>query len=528
MRTADKVALLLGRMIDLLRRAPEGTQDHKATLRGLLDITGKRSLSVRLEPGGIVVEGIDVDRETPFAELLGTQMRAHGIAELRLAHAASGLDMMHLLRSIALDLTAYEPRHDVQQHLRDLAVSSVSVVTAEMDATSQKRRQMRVTDALEATGFVAAAEETSPPPTDRKKTKSDEDETEKIELVSSASGQAYDEMVRVLLSESSTLSEAISKLDADASGSALLRQLDTVQGSIAKALDRNRIDQAIDGVSALIRKEAEATSADAKRIFGVALRRLLTDQNLRSFASYLLDELYAADVVFIVRRAGKPGTKVLLELLVKAPTYAERKTYLNVLREVEEGTDAIAGMLSHPEWFVIRNMADLAGELRIGEAVASLGRVMDHKDDRVRTSVGVALARIGTPDTVQYLRKILQDPDREVRITVLKEVGGKGQGALAMPLVTALESEEFSDVRAEYLRALGRIGTQDAIEALKKAAEPGGRFLGRRAPTDRKAAVEGLALANSTGSRSALQSLRDDRSKEVREAARKALRGTLS
>jgi HEAT repeat protein len=272
----------------------------------------------------------------------------------------------------------------------------------------------------------------------------------------------------------------------------------------------------------LIRRESQVTSDEGKRQYGVALRRLLSEQSLRRYVPYLLDELYASDVIALIRRAGKDGTKVLIDMVVRAETFAERKTYMSVLRQVEEGTEVIAGMLAHREWFVVRNMADLAGELRIEEAVLPLGRAVEHEDARVRRSVGIALAKIGTPATVPFLAKILQDADPSVRSAVFKEVGGRGHSALAMPLVNALDAEPDAGVRGEYYRALGRIGTQDAIEALRKVAEGGGRLFGRRPASDRIAAVEGLALANTTTSQSVLRSLKDDRTKEIREIARRA------
>ena len=97
-----------------------------------------------------------------------------------------------------------------------------------------------------------------------------------------------------------------------------------------------------------------------------------------------------------------------------------------------------------------------------------------------------------------------------------------------MPLVAAMEGEENPQVRAEYLRALGRIGTPEAVEALKKAAGEKTGLLKRRASTDSLAAVEGLALANSSNSMEALKALKTGGSKDVRDAASKALRGTIT
>ncbi len=91
-----------------------------------------------------------------------------------------------------------------------------------------------------------------------------------------------------------------------------------------------------------------------------------------------------------------------------------------------------------------------------------------------------------------------------------------------------MEGEEKPQVRAEYLRALGRIGTPEAVEALKKAAGEKTGLLKRRASTDSLAAVEGLALANSSNSMEALKALKTVGSKDVRAAASKALRGTIT
>ncbi len=533
--------MLLGQMIRLLREAPDETDDLKSALRNLTEVADKRSLSIRAEAEGITVEGIAVEGDSKLIDLLLQQMQAHLVAEMRIAHGASAIDIMHLVRGIAHNLSDYGRGHIVDTHLQNVGATTVSAVSTAADASRQHRRDMRITDALEATGLSldqsgrpsaasAGTPDTGTAPPDGMIAHGGaaQQEDEGIGLVSDHTGQAYDDELRVLLSSTATMSEAIGKLEANASGADLLRQLDTVQGSITKALDKERHDQAIDAVAALIRKETESTEGDSRRAYGIALRRLLTDQNMKKFAAYLLDDLYAADVALIIRRAGKPGTRVILELLVKAPTFAERKAYLRMLRDVEEGLEAITGMLGHPDWFVVRNMADLAGELKIAEAVPALGKAISHSDDRVRAAVGTALARIGGSASVPYLRKVLHDGTPKVRAAVFKEVGGRPLAALAMPLVAALESEEDPHVRAEYLRAMGRIGTPEAVEALKKAAGEKTGLLKRKASTDSIAAVEGLALANSSSSVEALKALKAGGSKDVRDAAKKALRGTLS
>ena len=504
-----KYALLMGRVIDLLRRSSDAVEDQKAALRTLVDLTHGRSATLRVEGTGLTVDGVTVLPETPFLPLLVEQMRAHDLAEIRIAHRASALDLILLLRAIAFAPDTYEAGHSVEGRLREAKVTTVSVLTTDLDIMTQARRQARLTAALEESGAFMRRGVEAP--------------SAELGVVSGFAGARYDEIVRETPSYERTLPTALRVLSGQAAGPAMSNELEKVQAGIAKALRANELETALEGVVALIDLEEEAPSPEAGRTYSAAIRRLLYDEALHGFAKYLLDELYAVDVVRIMRRAGAAGTKVLLGLLVDAPTFAERKAYMSALRQIDQGTDVVASMLSHHKWFVVRNVADLAGELRIDDAVPALGNVFRHEDVRVRRSVGAALAKIGTPAAVQYLRNLLRDPDPGVRLSVAREVSGSGLGALAMPLVNAVQSEQEPEVVCEYYRALGRIGTSDSVQALTEAVQPGGRVLGRRAPGPRLAAIDGLALAGGSVALAALRSLSEDRSKQVRGAARKAL-----
>lgn len=136
----------------------------------------------------------------------------------------------------------------------------------------------------------------------------------------------------------------------------------------------------------------------------------------------------------------------------------------------------------------------------------------------------MALAKIGTPETVRYVRAALRDSDPQIRTDVVKEIGGHGQAALVMSLVNAIDEESNDRVKAEYYRALGRIGTADAVQALAKGIKPKGGLFGGRSPAWRLGAVQGLVLAGGQQAVQLLQSLTEDRDKEVQKTAREGLR----
>jgi HEAT repeat protein len=118
----------------------------------------------------------------------------------------------------------------------------------------------------------------------------------------------------------------------------------------------------------------------------------------------------------------------------------------------------------------------------------------------------------------------LKDSESNIRLAVARAIAGKGLSGLAMVLVSAAESEEDPDVMAEFYRALGRIGTSGAVQALTEVAQAKkGLLSGRKDSARRQAAVEGLGVAGTDAARTALQELAKDRDRDVRNAVRAAL-----
>jgi len=517
MQDEVRFAVLLGRLIELIRSGMEPGDDHRAALEALGEVVGLKSVTVRNDGGRLTVENVPIPQETPFVLQLARQLDAHGIAAIVVAAGAAAVEVLHAAHSIALSPANYPVNSDASQRLREARVVSVLLVTKEAERAVREQRRIRLTDAFDQLGVFAA--EGDGPPADVLST------ARELEVGDPGKTKSYDELIQRRQSSASALRSQLGSLQEDSPRLHLMNELESVQHNVTKALQRKEVAQALEAILSLMKQEENATTEESRRAYAITLRRILmTSEAVQRVAGYLLDEIYQQDVIRIIRRAGTEGTRIVMNMLVSAPTFAERKAYLNALREIEEGTDVISGMLKHHEWFVVRNAADLAGELKIEGAVESLGQVSDHEDSRVRLAAALALARIGTPEAVRFLGKPLRDADRTVRLSLAREIKGRGLGALSMLLVTATETEEDPEVLAEFYRALGRIGTPDAIRVLIDVARPGGMLKGRKAPERRKAAAEGLALATeSDAARAALQDLSRDRDKSIRETARDGL-----
>lgn len=516
MQDEIKITVLMGRLLELMARSPDISDDHRMTMHALAEILSRRSASVVLDKDGLVVEGVAVPDDTPFAMTLRDRLKAHEIARVHLAHGGSAVDLVELLRALAAAPPPAKPARELTSRLATAHVVSVSIVSQEQEAGASARRAVRVTAALNAAEKPVPA--AAPPPT-----------PPAIPIPQAPRKTVTQKPVpSPQRSLSGTLASSVERVG-QGDEAQLLSRLDQVQVAIVRAMAANELGQALEALLLLVRQEAETKLPDVQRQYGIALRRLLTAEHLKKFAPLAFDDVYHEDIAFLMRRAGKQGTKVLLDLLIEAPSQAERLAYLKALRQMEEGADVIASLLTHHEWFVVRNAADLVGEMRIVEAVPALSRAAQNPDPRVRRAIGMALAKIATAETALSLRKLVTDEDPQVRLAVVKEIGGRALSGLAMPLVSAASSEEDPDVLGEYYRALGRIGTPDAVAALSKAAQDSGRLLSRKPVGPRLAAIEALGLAGGASAVTVLKELVQNRSNDVRAAAAAALeRATAS
>jgi len=296
----------------------------------------------------------------------------------------------------------------------------------------------------------------------------------------------------------------------------LIQQVET-------ALKRNRLEELLRLVTAVTRVEQRVSEeSGARRQYGIALRRIYTKPVVEALARLVSVPRHRTEATLALQRAGADAVEVLLDMLVAAPAVSERRAVFDALTQMTQGTEQVVHMLDHHEWFVVRNVAELVGELGMEDAVPALSRRLGHEDERVRKAVALALAKIGSRNTAEPLRRALRDESQEVRMQVALGIGRKSS-ALAMPLVVAMDEEEDEAVQRELILALGRIGSPDAVQALIKFVQPAGRIFGRKPAGFRAAAVEALRLAATPAAVGTLQGLAEDGDRQVRNAARAAL-----
>ena len=297
-------------------------------------------------------------------------------------------------------------------------------------------------------------------------------------------------------------------------------QLDTLVKLAADSSGKDRIDIVADVFYGLVKREGEIEDKMSKRQYALAIRRLCVPRVLKCIVELLPRrrenyEQYMA----IFLRAEEDGVEALVEALISAPSITDRRVYYDSLLRLRTGVRTLVHMLGDPRWFVVRNAIELLGEMRVAEADTELEKLLEHRDDRVRTAAASALAKLGPGVAAKGLRSALRDAPEEVRERAAEAMALQRSGSVDS-LVRALDKEEDNRVQMAMVTALGQLGTPHAVEKLMDIARTEKGLLNKRRPTPmRVAAVHALGEVKTSSALAALQTLLRDKEKAVRGAA---------
>ncbi|MGH9885408.1 MAG: HEAT repeat domain-containing protein [bacterium] len=319
-----------------------------------------------------------------------------------------------------------------------------------------------------------------------------------------------------------TVESLIARFAAATTSDDLARSLDAL--ATYTELRPKKLDDISAILLTLIAGELRVSSADAKRTFSIVMKRIGRNTVLRGLAGAMATQPdKRGDYMRIFAYFGEPAAEQIVEQLVTAESSKERRVLFDALVELKRGVPSLIYMLSDGRWYVVRNAAELLGELRAVEAEQRLVWLLTHADARVRRSAAVALAKLQTPTAREALKTSLMDESPDVRLAVTHALAaGKDKSSVAQVL-RALADEKDADIQRTLLLALGKIGTPEAIEHLIQIAEPESRIFKKKPTWFRVAAVVALAESNSSVALAAVRRFVNDREAEVRAAATKSL-----
>ena len=304
------------------------------------------------------------------------------------------------------------------------------------------------------------------------------------------------------------------------------RKLDDVATMAERRAEENKWEVVARVFHAFVRGEAASdNNPELRRAYTLAIRRIGKPTLIRGIAGLLPRRPELRDSLQeVLLRLGPDGAEALIDLLTTADSLTDRRAYLAARAKCRDAVPTLIHLLGDNRWYVVRNAADLLGEMRAPEAENALVDTAAHREERVRRSVATALARLATPRSIQAAQAMLGDPVPEVRVHAVQGLGSTKWPRVVSVLSRALDTEQDTEVQAVILAALGRQASAEAVARLTKAAEPDGRLFKRKPTALRVSAVQALAEANTPAALAALKRFADDKDREVRDAAVRALR----
>lgn len=478
----------LASVLYLGRVAESDGPEIRESILLLLDALGGQPLRIETSAGGLALNGRQVPRDVPGAGLVSERLLSHLVRVVSIPGGVEAADILGLARTLAGYPGAFASWHDLEKALGPATRITLTEGLPGQDYVHDEPKALRLSkagsDSLE-TGDLYAAEDGGLIP---------------MPLPSDLA------VVPVALRPSGGPKEDHRKLE---------RLL--IRGR--SAVDAGDWGATLTIAREFLQAEREAVNESSARLYRMELKRLISRKEISNIARLAAKGNRREEAVEVLQRLGAAATESLMDLLAESEALGERRGYYSALTRMADGNEIIVHHLTNPHWYVVRNAADLCGEMALAEAVPNLVGQVDNPDERVRRSVLGALIRIGGREVIEPIARSFRDPVPSVRQFVLGMIEGDWARSLAMPLMNMLQAEEHPDVIREILKALGRIGTPDAVMALRQVATGGMKRLKKKS---RLQAIEALGLTGDAGSQS-LEALAKDKDKEIAAAADWAL-----
>jgi hypothetical protein len=214
-------------------------------------------------------------------------------------------------------------------------------------------------------------------------------------------------------------------------------------------------------------------------------------------------------------RIATPSVRTLLE------SAADRLAAAN--------TSELVRLLNVPEQEVALEAVRRAGSLKTAAAVPGLARLLQQGEATMRHAAVLALAEIGTPGAMQHLDRGIDDDDREVRIAAVRALGNRNHRQAVQKIEAAIGGRRLlaGDLteKMAYFEAFGVLSGEAGVPMLDGLLNKKGLFGKREDGEVRACAAMALGRIGTDAAIAALRRAGTDKDILVRNAIAKALRG---
>lgn len=292
--------------------------------------------------------------------------------------------------------------------------------------------------------------------------------------------------------------------------------------AVTSAARRGSWTETLHAAQALVRLPSRVPESDRGTVAITARRALSTPVLVGIIELAIRTAEEQARAAEVLQWRGAAAAELMLESIRKTDSPEPHRFLLDALSRMPDAVPLLLPLLQSPEWHEVRHAAEVLGRQMAPEALKPLRRLVAHADGRVRAAALDALSRYPAGAGGEALRQGLAHPDLETRRAAAGAIGRRGGGALAMPLLAALEVERDGATWRAMLAALGRIEAPEAAAAIAAVAIRKRGLLSRGgfSLAQRLEVVAVLAASPTRAARQALARVAREADGEVRAAAR--------
>jgi HEAT repeat protein len=206
-----------------------------------------------------------------------------------------------------------------------------------------------------------------------------------------------------------------------------------------------------------------------------------------------------------------------------------RRVLQEAIREIARTSpQGVFDLLSSDDIQVVSGAVRLVGTLGLPQATRTLGKLLTTAPLPVRRAVVESAVELPSPDLAEPLEKTLFHPDRTLRVGAAKALGRTGHRPSAQALKEALASPELREAdvaeKVAFFDAYGRLAGEGGVAYLSKLLHGRGLFGYREGSEERAGAARALGRIGTPSALDALTRASSDGDPLVRSAVGSALR----
>ncbi len=219
----------------------------------------------------------------------------------------------------------------------------------------------------------------------------------------------------------------------------------------------------------------------------------------------------------------------LIKLLGDLKNSKTRRMICDVLSEIGKNSiELFIPFLEDRRWFLVRNIIYILGRIGKEKAIASIQKVLNHEEVRVRREVVQALGLIGGSKAISLLIKTLNDKDARIRSMAAINLGKIGKTVGLAALLETVQSKDFQKREAPEIKAffdgIGMVGSNEAIPVLQQLLERKSLFGLGKMDEIRIGAANSLAMIGTPEARAILERGQNSKEESIRKACLQALK----